>query len=472
MSVRDAFDLVCEVEERENLLQFELDGWSVWPIFRAGVANALAGTPSQRGTQRRRIRKGLLGALDAPRLLRLPRATCLAKSYTSGLLDVVDGRYRDIWLDDALLALGGYCKVDALNNTAFWSRRRRAAVPAHATTEPIDLAARLLGRVRRPAGAEAVARDLTTAVARGFGSPALSERAVRARLADFHWRRRLYRRVLDRVGARFVFVADPGEYELVAAARESGRWTCEFQHGIVDRVHSGYAWTTYARPFIATMPVPDRLFLFGDHWRDELAMGGFWGDRLRVVGSARIDRFRERLVPDTKEPLVVWTSQGIERERGIAFITAALATLPPAMPIQIALKLHPVYEGAKEAAAYRAAFAEEARVTVSSGTEDPTTFDLLTRASLHISISSASHYDAIALGVPTVVLPFLTHETVLPLVDAGHASLAANPEDLARVMAQPSALAIDPGVSDGYFATGSLTRLRRELDLLSRQPNA
>ena len=466
MSVQQAFERLCEVEEGEDLLRFEQDGWCIWPLFRAAVATSLAGTPVvPSGAAGRRARKGLHGLLDAPRLLRLPRATYFAKGYASGLLDEVDGRYRDIWLDDALLALGQYCKVDSLNNMAFAPRRGSAAVPSRSTTEPIDLAARLLGRLRPPVDASALARDLSTALARGFGLSVLSEGAIRARLGDFHWRRRLYRRMLDRVGARFVFVADSGEYELVAAAKESGRWVCEFQHGIVDRFHAGYAWTANARSRIARMPVPDRLFLFGDHWRHELDLGAFWGDRLRVVGSPRIDRFRERLVPGTNEAVVVWTSQGIDVERAIAFVRAALGHVPADVPLQIVLKLHPIYDGAREGDAYRAAFAADTRVQISAGTDDPTLFDLLGRARLHISVSSASHFDALALGVPTVVLPLLTHETVLPLVEAGHASLAASPEALAELMVRtPTTIGHD--IAAEYFATGSLTRLRRELDLL------
>jgi hypothetical protein len=470
LSVREAHERLCEAEAREDLLQFELDGWCVWPLFRAGVAAALSGAPSQQaGRLRRRVQRARLGIADGPRLFNLPRATYFAKSYTSGLLDLVDGRYRDIWLDDTLLALGDYCKVDALNNAAFLPRRRSAAVPPLATTEPIDILARSLALVRPPAAARPLARDLAAALTRGIGWPVLAEGTVRARLANFHWRRRLYRRVLRRVGANFAFVADSGEYALVAAAKESRTWACEFQHGIIDRHHSGYVWTRYAVPFLARMPVPDRLFLFGQSWRDDLDADGFWGDRLRVVGSPRIDRFRSRLAPlATGERLVVWTSQGIDVEQAIRFVRAALRHLPADLRIRIVVKLHPIYDGGSEAA-YCASFADDPRVEVRSGTEEPSTFELLSQASLHISVSSACHYDALALGVPTVVLPLVTSGTVMPLVEAGYASLAANPEMLASLITNVSTKTIGNRAAEQFFAHGALRNIRRELIALSEQ---
>ena len=55
--------------------------------------------------------------------------------------------------------------------------------------------------------------------------------------------------LLKRIRPRILFVADPGEYAIVAAAKELGVKVIELQHGINDRYHCGYAWTRYALPY-------------------------------------------------------------------------------------------------------------------------------------------------------------------------------------------------------------------------------
>ena len=92
-------------------------------------------------------------------------------------------------------------------------------------------------------------------------------------------------------------------------------------------------------------------------------------------------------------------------------------------------------------------------------------FELLQRANLHVSIASASHYDAIGLGVPTVILPFSTHDVVLPLYQRGHAALARTPEDLARTVRTWQNLRVPSEVSTQYFEPGAQANILRELGL-------
>ena len=82
-----------------------------------------------------------------------------------------------------------------------------------------------------------------------------------------------------------------------------------------------------------------------------------------------------------------------------------------------------------------------------------------------MSIASASHYDAIGLGVPTVVLPLQTHELVLPLCRAGHAHFAQTPEALADLVLAWRTLRLPENVSEYYFKQGARANIRRELDL-------
>jgi hypothetical protein len=98
--------------------------------------------------------------------------------------------------------------------------------------------------------------------------------------------------------------------------------------------------------------------------------------------------------------------------------------------------------------------------------ESPSTFELLRDADLHLSISSTCHYDALGLGVPTVILPFRTHEVVGNLVEAGHAERADSPADLLRIVLGGRGRRVPPEVGGYYYEPGSLENMGRELDAI------
>jgi hypothetical protein len=186
---------------------------------------------------------------------------------------------------------------------------------------------------------------------------------------------------------------------------------------------------------------------------------------LRVVGSPRLDRYRAE--PDLRSPdccTVLVTTQGLDVERLTAFLAAALQHLSQRVPLRLVIKLHPIHEADKRP--YLDALSSFCdQLEVLAGSEGPSTFDWLRRAHLHVSIASASHYDAIGLGVPTVVLPLQTHELVLPLCRAGHAHLADTPEALADLVLAWRTLRLPESVSEYYFEAGARANIRRELDL-------
>jgi hypothetical protein len=161
---------------------------------------------------------------------------------------------------------------------------------------------------------------------------------------------------------------------------------------------------------------------------------------------------------------VLFTTQGLDVAGVTAFLAEFLARATPRVPVRLTVKLHPLYD--TDPAVYlNALSAFRDRVDVVAGNEGASTFELLRRSHLHLSISSACHYDAIGLGVPTVILPFQSHEIALPLQAAGHAHLARTPQDLAELVAARPSLSVSAEVSEYYFKAGALANILTELDL-------
>jgi hypothetical protein len=443
-------------------LRHVIDGWSVWPVLRFSVASVLAALPLAMSQALETAVQLRLACGDAMRFFSLPRSRHLAIAHCSSRTERQDGRSKDVFFDDLLRDIGSYCKVENVDNQAFLADWHRSFLPAHATTSLISLAARLFGRARPPAGVQEVAEALRRDLATGFGESPLTERHVRGALCHFYWSKRLWSVVLGRVRPRFVFVVTAyNEHAVIAAARELGATVIEFQHGLIDAHHVGYAWRRYATAYKSRMPLPNQIFLYGEHWRRELETDGFWKEELRAVGSLRLDSYRAlgRAV-DPDACTGVLTTQGLDTERLLAFVAQFLDLAQSKAPIRLYVKLHP---GELSTAPYEAVLGRFDCVTILLGRTAPSTFDLLRRARFHLSISSSCHYEALGLGVPTVILPFATHDRLLPLVHAGHAFLARSPSALADLVSSSLGPPPSKSVSNLYFVPGALENMKREL---------
>lgn len=465
-SFQEALDQLCDVEQTRGLLQYQVDGWSAWPLIRFEVSLLLTGLTFARGQPESRLRRGIRGLRELPSLLWLPVRRHVIKTYSSGLIEKVDQRYRDVWFDDVMIAAGSVFKIEVENSPPFAARSRNALIGRNISGAAIDTAA-ALRRFSPGADVAPASRIFGSALRDDLGLTSIDDDWVSRRLHRFIASKKIYRSILRRVRPEFVVVADPGEHALVAAGKEQGCSVLELQHGIADVSHASYVWPDVAKAYRSRMPISDRLLLYGEHWRRELDRCGFWGESLRVVGSPRVDRYRKQ---PSRRPddvcAIVFTTQGLDGGRVTSFLRDVLERLIPGLPVRLVVKLHPIYDSDPQP--YREAFAPfREHVEVLPAYEGASTFELLQRASLHMSIASASHYDAVGLGVPTVVLPFSTHESVLPMVQAGHANLVRNTDELVSLIRNWRNVKVSTEVSEYYFRFGALANILRELNLSS-----
>jgi len=448
----------------------QIDGWSVWPVLRTTVAVRLQ--------QLALVRKGC--ALSRPQrigfllsdlwnFLRLRPSSCVAITATSYLTDRQEDVFRDIRFDDALERIPSAMKVEVINNAGFLPRRRMAARPSTMTTTALDVATSLCARLRRPRCVKAVAALLTRDLQAAFGPECCTGDGVEYQLTYFYWQKRWAKILLRRAKPALLIVADPGEIAYVAAAKELGVSVIELQHGFLDGItHPGYAWSAAVVPYQTTMAIPDQILLFGDVWKEGLDVNGFWGPRLKVVGNPRIDRFRARRAQvrglqggrEDRPTVMLVTTQGVDTPNVIKYIQAVLRDVTK-KNLCVVVKLHPVYESSKDE--YLTALGNDRRVQIISGQEDPPTFELLCVADVHVSISSTCHYEAIALGVPTVILPLSGYEAMHYLYEQGHAILAGDEEDFVAAVARCGELGVSPAISERFFRPRALDHLYAEI---------
>lgn len=453
---------INDVESRHDLLQYTIDGWCVWPLLRSTIRSRMD-TLNVKINAPDPAEKRILALRDLRALPTLPRARYMIVTDSSGLAEQEHGKYKDIWFDDLMLKLDDCFKLEVIDNRAFLAQRHRALIPATLTTTLFDgtrtyLAQRRIG----PRVIEEIAQHFYRIVQQEFDID-LSRNWIRRRLYSFYWLKKWYSLLLWRVRPSAVLVRNAFRPEAIAAARERGIDTVELQHGLINRYQIMYAWSPYAVPYRATLPIADRLMLYGAYWKDELLTTGFWGDDLRVVGSPRLDSYRQRReqAADPDVCTLLLTSQGVDTERVLGFLRAFLDLAREQANVHLIVKMHPRFELHRDP--YTAAFGDDQRVTILAGNEEPSTFTLLTRASLHLSIYSSCHYEALGLGVPTVILPFERHEMVRHLHEAGHAALVHTPHDLLDLARRWREQEVPDAVRNYYFQEDALNNIAGEL---------
>jgi hypothetical protein len=454
---------IHKMEEKNNLLKYKVEDWCIWPILRFTVGCSMEDMPLAKRDEISLIGLLLLAIRDIGDLTLLRSARTVVKTYTSGLVEREGGLYKDVWFDDLLLGIGDYLKIEAINNPIFISRRKAALIKSKLTTTLLDLIAAALARISGPRYISKIANSLSFCIRNELGLDVFTPRLVKKRLRNFYWRKKIFTYLLKCVHPEYLLVADPGEHALIAAAKELKIKVVELQHGLINRYHYAYSWQANAMKHRPWMPIPDRLFLHGEYTKQELDTNGFWRDKICVVGSLRMDQYRQcRVTKEKKQACtLVFTTQGIDVGKTTSFMIEFLELIKERLEFRLYIKLHPVYETSKTQ--YENAFQTDSRVKVLLGIEEPSTYDLLTLADFHLSVSSTCHYDALGLGVPTVILPFSTYKNVLPLYEVGHAFLARTPAELFNIVLKWKDWEVPSEIGEYYFKKGALENMKKKL---------
>jgi hypothetical protein len=461
---------IRRLEREHDLLRHMVDGWCAWVVLRHSVQWELVYDFANFNGRTQRFSRRLIAIReaikDASRLAALRPSRYLVKTYVSGLMDYVadKNKFKDVWFDDLLLNLGSFVKLEGINNPTFLVRRKNALVRGDLSTSLFELIAGLLSRFSGNRHVEHLAKEFSQLLQCEFGSHSFSEKQIARQLSRFLWLKRFYRWVIRRVRPAYLLTADPCEFSIVAAARELGVPVIELQHGHIDPSHSAYSWTDYALRYKPKMPIPDYIFTYGQYWNSVLRVTGFWGDAVRAVGSLRVDQYRRlaRTQRHADRIQIVWATQGLAIQQTLSFITAFLRETARLRNLKLFVKLHPTYDFDKTP--YQVLESDE-RVQISAADEQPSTFELLARADLHIGISSSCHYDALAFQVPTVVLPFANYEIMKPLLELKHALLVSTPLELLHVVEALGDFAVPHEIGDFYFSHGALDNMRKELEM-------
>lgn len=419
-------------ERRHDLFAITVSGFSCWRVMRNFLFNKHQGLrPTVANVKKhKRILIAVKSIVDLSiTLSRPPRTDFLFKGCVSALRWQIGKRWLDPAIDPILQLGFSAFKIVEYNSESFDQQFKNAAFASHLEPSAFTSLGRLLGKFL-PVRIGDFHLRISALLENELGLK-VEPSFVRLRVSTVVWQARIYRLFLKRIRPRCVIVTDTGEYGLKLACSHLDIPFIEMQHGVFDAAHPD-AVPDDASGSNEQLLVPDLLLTKGQFWIDKLK--GYRQSHVAVpVGSAIIDFWREtKLNKDTtKTAHIVVTTQGISVDQLIERLKVAIANAPTNLQWKMSIKLHPVYD---DIGWYREAFSNEGRVSILAGNLDPNIYELLAESDLHVSISSACHFDALALGKPTLMLPLPTHENLLYAVGPGGISLMSEPCDLWNVL--------------------------------------
>ena len=215
-------------------------------------------------------------------ILRYHSPSLVALTASTNRAEEDNGLYKDIYFDDLLRYVQHPFKIEHINNPLYLSRSKAALIRSNITTTGINSITSLMMRIRRSDSYHSTADALYKIVEQYF--PGILSLDVILRIFSyFHWNRRVYSALLGYLQPEMLVMQTAyTRHEVVAAAREYKIKVIEFQHGIIDRHHPGYSWLHSAQPYKTQIPLPDRIYLYGEHWKKELEYNQFWDQELRI----------------------------------------------------------------------------------------------------------------------------------------------------------------------------------------------
>lgn len=458
------------MEASQDLLRWKVGDWSAWPILRFNLAMIASDLAIDASDIRLSITKQFIQSIhDVSGLFKEKHPKILLYVASSNRVEQENNYYKDIIFDELLRHVPTYFKIEDVNNRLYLDHSRTALYPSQMTTSGIFLVTIILSRFFSPRSINRLADVFYNSCREVFHTSKISLKHVRRVLASFYWKKIIYRKLLSHIRPQLLLLQTAYmNHALVAAAKELNIKVIEFQHGLIDRHHPGYSWTSSAASYKNNMPIPDSIFVYGDYWREELSINGFWNEELRTVGSLRLDLYRFRQNSDITNATktnqlikkIIVTTQSLEVDHLISFLLEFIKVTT--QPIEIHIKLHPRESNRLP---YETAFRDYPNVRIISAQDSPSTFELLSNCDYHASIHSTCHYEAIGLGKPTIILPFSNYQRMLPLCEKapGYAFLVRTPSEMDMIITQYRNVPIE--ISDYYFRAGALENMLNELKL-------
>lgn len=464
LSEAEAHSVVREFEDRHRLFHGEVEGTCLWQLVRFEVSVQL-----QRGglpklpLSRKRLLGGLARGLVSY-LLPASRIRFLSKTFDSAHRIHSETGFRDIYFDDLWDLLQGGVKMSSCDAAGYEEQISQAfRKPVFDDTAIIAMSA-LLGRQFPVLRGHSEFEKLGNLLKNELGIEMIDRERLSRLFSVFTWRTRLYQAVLKKFNPEAVLAPDSGQFALMKACSNLALPFVELQHGLFTGVHPNALPAHASR---RTILRPTVFAAYGNFTKVNLKNTLLQTEgRIMPVGAAFIEApaaLRRSLRPVAGLRTIVATMQGIDREKFSDYLATMLEAAGP--NIRLNIKLHPAYD--TDETIYQSRLGSDSRVSIWSARSLESTHTLVAKSDLHLSISSATHYDALGIGTPTAVVPLNSYGSVQEILNYDGAFLAADPSELGDRIRRGNIPVVPVSVQDFFFKSDFIGNMKHLLDAVA-----
>lgn len=423
---------ILETFEREHdAFSFHYKGYSIWRLLRASVGYRLQNLPLE--TPNINPLKVLLFCFYSIIDLLFNRpgsASFIVKSYSSSIRSNTENKYEDIFFSKILDEIPGGYYLSSLNTNQAGLIRKNSIGGMDCTL--IHMIGACMSYIFPVRNNKYIFDEVARILGLILNDGEFTSRRIRRIISSFWWQFRLFKLLLRYLNPKTVVIIDSGERAIIAACKTLDIRIIELQHGVFNPTEPDcLPKTALNNVDLNALLLPDVLALYGQYWADwheNTALGEL--GRLRTVGCGAIEHYRHirlaQYTPNVECPNLVISTQGLDRDQLLLFLSQFLEFYKK--PCRITIKLHPIYDN--DMGIYENKFKSDLRVKVVSGLGSENLLELIAHADLHLSIASASHFEAIGVGCPTVIIGLAGHEVVDNLININRATLVKSPDEL------------------------------------------
>jgi len=247
-------------------------------------------------------------------------------------------------------------------------------------------------------------------------------------------------------------------------AKREGTPIVELQHGIISKSHIGY---TYFLPtdYQGEKPLPDKIMVYGEAFKQAILTTGnaFTPGNIVISGFPRMSAFLKKLEWEGRDSLRgrVRCRLGITQDTFVLTVTTqptisaclsnflkeALETLE-GDDFAVCIKTHP-----SEAETWKKSYRDiiqDPRVRILTDS-DIDLYELLVASDIHVTVYSTVLLEALALGIPNVIVGCPGYEIAMELVGEKELLLADTPTAFADLVRK---LGSSPGLRDRVIQEG------------------
>lgn len=207
------------------------------------------------------------------------------------------------------------------------------------------------------------------------------------------WERQ-YRRLFEKLRPKLVILEDAcyGTYgHITSAAKRSGAKVAEFQHGLVNRNHEAYYFSSELLDSPITNDFPDFFLGYGKYWMDQIRIPC----RKLIIGNPHLSAMVRQSSPvstaNTETKTILFVSSALNPELYRRFISEMIDHMPDGYAV--CFRPHP--QESKQLSALYGDFFESFQVEIDS---TDNIFDSISTAEALIVEISTAAYEALALN--------------------------------------------------------------------------